>query len=97
LKSLYDASEKQEITISYVDPLLTLPERQNELQKKWGFVCTCMRCQEEEEYDLKWRLKFKELQQMVSPEHLLGEVEVLQHNLTQIFKQIESLESLVAS
>lgn len=33
IKSLHDISEKEEMTITYVDPLLTLPERQEILLK----------------------------------------------------------------
>lgn len=81
IKSLYEIHDKEEMTITYVDPLLTLPERQEVLLKQWGFVCTCERCQEEQEYDLKWRLTFNDLQKMVSPENLLGEIDVLEQNL----------------
>ncbi|KAH8591234.1 hypothetical protein B0O99DRAFT_632945 [Bisporella sp. PMI_857] len=34
----------EEITITYIDPLQTYKERQDAIERSWGFKCTCSHC-----------------------------------------------------
>lgn len=57
IKAISDIQEQQEITISYVDPLLTYKERQDKLLK-YGFTCACNRCLREQQLDHSWHLQY---------------------------------------
>lgn len=46
LIALHSIQSGEEITISYIDPELTLEERREEL-RGYGFICNCSKCIEE--------------------------------------------------
>lgn len=43
-----DIKANEELRISYVDPSLSLENRQDQLRKNWGFICACPRCKREQ-------------------------------------------------
>ena len=60
----------REVTISYLDPLMTTPSRQRATTERWGFACGCPRCRDptefgtcasgiRDDYDLKFRQQVK--------------------------------------
>lgn len=56
IRALISIKESEEITIPYLDPALSLPERQARLKATYGFDCTCSRCDLEKKLPLPTEL-----------------------------------------
>jgi len=47
IKATRDIAENEQVTISYIDLLEPLDNRQVSLKQRWGFDCVCERCKYE--------------------------------------------------
>ncbi|KAJ1138366.1 hypothetical protein NDU88_004753 [Pleurodeles waltl] len=51
LRAIQEIQVGEELTTTYIDPLMTTVERQSQLRRKYCFQCDCRRCQMHEEDD----------------------------------------------